>query len=74
MLVWTAIYVGQAVFWVWLAREATHDRPRTRVSGGRSAAEWLWRYDASVTRWTSWTILILTSIAYVVALVMALSG
>ncbi len=64
---WVAIYVVQAVFWVWLAREAGRDRPRapSRLS------ESLWRYDANVTRSFAWQALVFTTIGFLILLAYA---
>jgi hypothetical protein len=66
---WTAVYVLQAIFWVWLAREAARDRPRGGSQDDRSVSEWLWRYDASVIRLLSWTALTLSTIGFIIGLV-----
>jgi hypothetical protein len=63
------LYVAQAVFWVWLAREASRDRPRGDPERERSLAAWLWRYDSGVVRWTSWTFLALSTVVFIVGLV-----
>jgi hypothetical protein len=70
----TAIYVTQALFWVWLAREAVHDRPRAGTQ--RRSTRWpflldaerLWCYDASVIVSFSVTLLILSTIVFIIAL------
>jgi hypothetical protein len=69
ILEWTALYVAQAVFWVWLAREAARDRPRGDPEHERSLAASLWRYDSSVTRWASWTFLCLSTVVFILGLV-----
>jgi len=71
---WTAIYVGQALFWMWLGREALRNRPRPKTQRSSTRrpflldAERLWRYDAGVIVSFAVTALVFSTILFIIAL------
>jgi hypothetical protein len=64
-----AVYVLQALFWLWLAHEAARDRPRSPSP----FAESLWRIDAGATRWFCWSALALSTITFILAVALGSS-
>ena len=64
----TAIDLLQALFWLWLAREAVRDRPR----GGSRPSNALWRFDAGATVGWSMTMFVASTIGFIVFLAYAL--
>ena len=65
----TALYLAQALFWAWIGREAWRDRPKGARPDDKSAAVSLWRFDANVWRGTSLTMLVVTTLGYIILVV-----
>lgn len=64
---WVAFYVGQAIFWIWIARWGG----ASWVRGWRAAflVDWLaWRWDEDVIRLFAWFSLVGTTLWFALGL------